>query len=75
MATLDDLHFKLGEISGQLKLLVQQNGITDSRNLAQHVELDARLRRVENLQHWYAGAASMVGAVSDYVLHLTGLLH
>jgi len=47
MITLDDIHFLVGQIDGRTKQLVDQLGIQDDRNERQHLELDGRLRHLE----------------------------
>ncbi len=66
MSTLDDIHYTVGQIDGKLKQLVEQLGIQDGRNEAQHIELEHRMRNVEAKQFWLAGAGSMLSAIAAY---------
>lgn len=75
MPGLDDLHYMLGEMNGKLDLLVKQGAAQDDRATAlearfqsRHDALETRVRVVESRQHWYAGAAAVLGAASSYII-------
>jgi hypothetical protein len=62
----------VGEIKGQVKMLVNQGGIQDDR----HASLDGRVQRIEGKLRWYQGVAAAVGAIGgligagiEYILH------
>jgi diaminopimelate decarboxylase len=61
---LEDVRFKLGQIDGKVDLLLEQGRIQDDRA----VDLEARVRKVEGRQHWYAGVAAAMSAAVTYFL-------
>ena len=48
-----------GRIEGKVDTFITQMGIQDARV----TELEVRLRKVENRQHWYSGVAAGIGAL------------
>lgn len=62
----------VGEIKGQLRMLVDQGGIQDDR----HMKLDSRVQKVEGKLRWYQGIAAALGAVGGLIgAVLEWLLH
>lgn len=73
----EDVQRLLGRIEGKVDMLVDQGRIQDDRHNALEGrvreiegggELEARVRRVEGRQHWYAGAAAALSASATYFL-------
>lgn len=56
---VNELHRSLGRVEGKLDSLIESFGGQDKR----HEELDRRVGRVEQRQHWYSGAATIIGAI------------
>lgn len=50
----------VGEIKGQGSTFISQMKVQDDRATA----LEGRVRSVENRQHWYSGAAAILGAIA-----------
>ena len=60
-AALADLQRSMGRVEAHVK-----EALADNR------DFDKRIRRVENRQHWYSGAAAAVGAVVAYLTKTHG---
>jgi hypothetical protein len=61
---LDDISYRLGEVSGEVRALHSK---LDSL-LERSEDQDARLRRVENRLNWYSGAGATAGAIVGAVV-------
>ena len=59
----EEIHRSIGRIEGKLDTFIQQMKAQDDRT----TDLEVRTRKVEARQHWYSGAAAVVGAVVAYV--------
>lgn len=57
VTTLADVRQDLGRVEGKLDAFITQMKVQDDRTTT----LTARVDKVENRQHWYSGAAAMVG--------------
>jgi hypothetical protein len=67
LRSIDNLHTLMGElrqttgrVEGQLGTFIGQMKVQDERS----TEHDARIRKVENRQHWYSGVAAAIGLVA-----------
>lgn len=65
-----ELHRSVGRIEGKLDTFIAQMKVQDERTSALEVRQDARtaklegrVGKVENRQHWYAGAGAIVGGL------------
>jgi hypothetical protein len=78
LLTLDDIHYMLGRIDGKVTMLIEQGKIQDARHTGLEgrvrllegdatSNLEPRVRKLENRQYWYSGAAAMLGAAVSYV--------
>jgi hypothetical protein len=56
---LDDISYRLGEVSGEVRALHAKLDALIERGETQ----DRRLRTVENRLHWYSGAGATAGAL------------
>lgn len=56
---LTEIHRSVGRIEGKLDTFINQMAEHDKRT----TELEVRTRKVENRQHWYAGAGAVVGGL------------
>lgn len=57
-----DLHRAVGRIEGKLDTFITQMKAQDDRT----TDLEVRTRKVEGRQHWYSGAAAVVGGLIAY---------
>lgn len=63
-AAIVALSGQVGAIGGKIDTFIDQLATHDDRT----TDLEARTRKVENRQHWYAGAATIIGAlVGKYI--------
>lgn len=64
MSDLTALYQLVGEVNGKLDTLVDRSKARDAAD----EKRDERLRKVENRQHWYAGAVAVaVLFVKDFI--------
>lgn len=56
---LGDLKGTLGNTNGKIDTFIKQMAESDKRT----TDVEVRLRKVENRQHWYSGLAAAVGAL------------
>lgn len=56
---LHEIQRSIGRIEGKLDQLIKDND-----------NLEPRMRKVENKQHYYGGAAAMIGLVGSYLLNM-----
>ena len=54
-----DLSQAVGRVEGKIDAFIDQMAVQDKRT----TDLEVRTRKVENRQHWYAGAATIVGGI------------
>lgn len=64
--TDNGIQFALGEIGATLKS-IEKKLDSHSERMNSHSE---RLRTVEHRQHWYAGAAAVVGLAGSYLFRV-----
>jgi hypothetical protein len=65
---LQQIQFMLGQIDGKVNMLVSQGKIQDDRA----IDLEARVRTVENKQWWIAGVGSAISSIATFLgLHFT----
>ena len=57
-----DLQVGMARLEGKVDTFLEQMKKQDDRSTAHEV----RIRKVENRQHWYAGAAAAVGAIATW---------
>lgn len=57
MSDLAELNRAIGRVEGKLDTFIEQMKTQDER--ATNVEV--RMRKVENRQHWYSGVAAAIG--------------
>jgi hypothetical protein len=69
ISELGDAKEKWGRTDGKLDVFIEQLKIQDQRT----TELEVRMRKVENRQHWYAGAGAVLGAL--FGKFVPGLFH
>lgn len=79
---INDIHYTLGEVNGKVDMLLAQGRIQDDRitkiaeyNATCTENMDARVRKVETRQAWYAGAATILGAVLSYFAQMIWKSH
>lgn len=56
---LGDVKEKWGRTDGKIDAFIAQMEVQDERA----IDYEARLRKVENRQHWYSGVAAAIGAI------------
>lgn len=68
--SLAELHRSTGRCEGKIDLLVDQLKVQDDRTTAltlhtdnRMTKLEGRTGKIENKQHWYSGAAGMLGGL------------
>ena len=57
--TYPSMQRDLGRIEGKIDTFIEQMKRQDDRT----TDLEVRTRKVENRQHWYSGAAGMLGVL------------
>jgi hypothetical protein len=62
MSDLAEIHRIVGQIEGKVDSLIERHDARDRTD----EKRDARLRTVENRQHWYSGAGAIVGVLLGY---------
>lgn len=62
MTDTTEIHRSLGRIEGQLGTFIEQMKTQDERA----TNLEVRTRKLEGRQHWYSGAAAVVGMAIAY---------
>jgi hypothetical protein len=62
LTELGDLKGTLGNTNGKIDTFIRQLGEHDKRT----TEIEVRLRRVENRQHWYSEVAAAIGAAFGF---------
>jgi Ser/Thr protein kinase RdoA (MazF antagonist) len=70
MSDLTEIHRSVGRIEGKLDALAERFEAHDTAA----GQVEARVRTVENRQHWYSGAGAVLGAVlGAFGVHLKGI--
>jgi hypothetical protein len=57
--SITDVKVSIARVETKLDTFIEQMAKQDDRT----TKLDARVRKVENRQHWYSGAAAVVGTL------------
>lgn len=68
MSELADLQRSVGRVEGKLDAFIDQMKVQDNRT----TDLEVRQRKVENRQHYWAGAGTLVGAFVGWFAQLKG---
>ena len=75
---LRDIYYVVGQIKGQVDILVSQGEIQDNRHNALDgrvgklerfidPELEPRVRKIEGRMYWASGVSGALGAVGGYI--------
>ena len=59
---LGDLKGTIGNTNGKIDTFITQMALQDQRT----TDIEVRLRKVENRQHWYSGIAAAAGALFGF---------
>jgi hypothetical protein len=62
MSELAELQRSVGRVEGKLDTFIAQMAQQDDRT----TDLEVRTRKVENRQHWYSGAAAVIGTLLGF---------
>lgn len=61
---MEELQRALGRVEGKLDTFIAQMASQDDRT----TELEVRMRRVENRQHWYSGIGATLGMLAGFFI-------
>lgn len=59
---LGDVKRELGETNGKINTFIAQMAVQDTRV----TDVEVRLRKVENRQHWYSGIGAAIGMLLGF---------
>lgn len=65
---INEIHRSLGRVEGKLDSLIDSFDIDNEERNKKHDTLEKRVSKIEAKQHWYAGAASAIGAIAGIFL-------